>query len=162
VYGPGDLHLVGFFQSVLKRQFRPIGRETVWLHPIYIDDMTEAFLRCGASRAAIGECFHLAGREPVSLEGLARAIAEAAGTTPARGRIPMPAARVLAAAGDALPARLRHAAPLTRSRLDFLTHSRVYSVAKAERVLDFVALTDLDVGIKNSVAWYREYGYLPT
>jgi nucleoside-diphosphate-sugar epimerase len=74
----------------------------------------------------------------------------------------MPAARVLAAAGDALPARLRHAAPLTRSRLDFLTHSRVYSVAKAERVLDFVPLTDLDVGIKNSVAWYREYGYLPT
>jgi nucleoside-diphosphate-sugar epimerase len=162
VYGPGDLHLVGFFRSVLKRQFRPIGRETVWLHPIYIDDMTEAFLRCAVCPTAIGECFHLAGPDPVSLEELAAAIAEAAGTTPARGRIPLPAARALAAVGDALPVRLRRSAPLTRSRLDFLTHSRVYSVAKAQRVLDFVPLTDLDVGIKNSVAWYREYGYLPT
>jgi nucleoside-diphosphate-sugar epimerase len=162
VYGPGDLHLVGFFRSVLKRQFRPIGRELVWLHPIYIDDMTEAFLRCGVCPAAVGECFHLAGPEPVSLDGLAATIAQAAGTTPAAGRIPLPAARALAAVGDALPARLRRSAPLTRSRLDFLTHSRVYCVSKAERILDFVAPTDLQAGVARSVAWYREYGYLPT
>jgi nucleoside-diphosphate-sugar epimerase len=98
----------------------------------------------------------------VSLEELATAIAEAAGTTPATGRIPFPAARVLAAMGDALPARLKGAAPLTKSRLDFLTHSRVYSVAKAERLLDFVAPTELEIGVKNSVAWYREHGYLPS
>jgi nucleoside-diphosphate-sugar epimerase len=161
VYGPGDLHLVGFFRSVLKRQFRPIGRETVWLHPIYIDDMTEAFLRCGACPTAVGECFHLAGPDPVSLEGLAAAIAEAAGTTPATGRIPMPAARALAVVGDALPVKLRRSAPLTTSRLEFLTHSRVYCVAKAERALGFVAPTDLQAGVARSVAWYREYGYLP-
>ncbi len=161
VYGPGDLHLVTFFRSVLRRQFRPIGRQTVWLHPIYIDDMTEAFLRCGVCPAAVGECFHIAGPEPVSLERLATAIAEAGGTTPPAGRIPLPAARALAAVGDALPARLRRSAPLTRSRLDFLTHSRVYCVAKAERFLDFVAPTDLAAGIAHSIAWYREYGYLP-
>jgi nucleoside-diphosphate-sugar epimerase len=161
VYGPGDLHLVGFFRSVLKRQFRPIGRDPVWLHPIYIDDMTEAFLCCAACTAAVGEAFHLAGPDPVSLEGLAVAIAEAAGTTPAAGRIPLPAARALAAVGDALPARLRRCAPLTRSRLEFLTHSRVYCVAKAERILQFVAPTDLQSGVARSVAWYRQHGYLP-
>ena len=26
VYGPGDLHLLAFFRSVLRRRFRPIGR----------------------------------------------------------------------------------------------------------------------------------------
>jgi nucleoside-diphosphate-sugar epimerase len=161
VYGPGDLHLVTFFRTVLRRRFRPIGRQTIWLHPIYIDDMTEALLRCGVCSAAVGERFHIAGPEPVSLEGLAAVIAEAGGTTLPPGRIPLPAARSLAAVGDALPARLRRSAPLTKSRLDFLTHSRVYCVAKAERLLHFVARTDLATGIAHSIAWYREQGYLP-
>jgi nucleoside-diphosphate-sugar epimerase len=62
---------------------------------------------------------------------------------------------------DGLPAGLRASAPLTRSRLDFLTHSRIYDVRKAERMLGFAAATDLDTGTARSLAWYREEGYLP-
>jgi nucleoside-diphosphate-sugar epimerase len=160
VYGPGDLHLLGFFRSVLNRQFRPIGGRPVWLHPIYIDDMTEAFVRCAVHPRAVGECFNLAGPEPVPLDRLAAAIADAAGTKPAVGRIPLAVARAAAAVGDALPPRLRSRAPLTRSRLDFLTHSRLYSVAKAEASVGFDPATDLTTGIKHSIAWYREHGYL--
>lgn len=161
VYGPGDLHLLGFFRSVLRRRFRPIGRRPVWLHPIYIDDMTEALVRCGQRAAAIGECFHIAGREPVRLAGLAEAIARAGGTRLPPGHIPLPAARALAAVGDRLPPKLKPSAPLTRSRLDFLTHSRVYDVAKAQSLLDFAAETDLSTGTARSMAWYRDQGYLP-
>jgi nucleoside-diphosphate-sugar epimerase len=160
VYGPGDLHLLPFFRAVLRRRFRPIGRRTVWLHPIYIDDMTEAFLRCGERVEAIGECFHLAGREPVPLATLADAIAHAGGTRLPRGDIPLAAAQAVAAIGDRLPSNLRRAAPLTRSRLDFLTHSRIYDVTKAERLLGFAATTDLTIGAAQSMAWYREQGYL--
>jgi nucleoside-diphosphate-sugar epimerase len=145
---------------VLKRQFRPIGRETVWLHPIYIDDMTEAFLRCADHPAAAGECFHVAGREPVTLSDLAGTIARAAGTTGPTGYIPLPAARAVAAVGDLLPAGLKQFAPLTSTRLAFLTNSRVYSTAKAQRVLGFVAATDLAIGIGRTLAWYRQQGHL--
>jgi nucleoside-diphosphate-sugar epimerase len=162
VYGPGDLHLLPFFRAVLRRQFRPIGRRTVWLHPIYIDDMTEALVRCGRREEAIGECFHLAGREPAPLVGLAAAIARAGGTRLPPGHIPLPAAHAVAALGDRLPASLKGSAPLTRNRLDFLTHSRIYDVTKALRLLDFgEATTDLPTGAARSLAWYREEGYLP-
>jgi dihydroflavonol-4-reductase len=161
VYGPGDLHLLKFFRSVIRRQFRPIGRRIVWLHPIYIDDLIGALIRCGVRSEAVGECFHIAGREPLPLERLAAAIAQAGGTTLPPGRIPLPAARALAVIGDHLPADLRRAAPLTRSRLEFLTHSRVYDVSKAQRLLDFVASTDLPTGIARSMAWYRQQGHLP-
>lgn len=160
VYGPGDLHLLAFFRAILGRRFRPIGRRPVWLHPIYIDDMTEALVRCGERRAAVGECFHIAGREPVSLAGLAAAIASAGGTRLPSGRIPLPAAQAVAVVGDRLPSRLRRSAPLTSSRLEFLTHSRVYDVAKAQRLLDFEAATDLATGTARSMAWYRGHGYL--
>jgi nucleoside-diphosphate-sugar epimerase len=161
VYGPGDLHLLGFFRAIFRRQFRPIGHRPVWLHPIFIDDMTEALVRCGQDRAAIGECFHIAGPEPVSLAELAAVIARAGGTSLPRGTIPFPAARALAVIGDRLPPKLKRSAPLTRSRLDFLTHSRVYDVAKARRLLDFTAATDLPTGVARSVAWYRQHGHLP-
>ena len=52
VYGPGDLHLLGFFRSILRRRFRRIGRRDVWLHPIYIDDLTEGLILCGRHPAA--------------------------------------------------------------------------------------------------------------
>lgn len=162
VYGPGDLHLLGFFRSVLRRQFRPIGRHQVWLHPIYIDDMTEALVRCGSNPAAIRECFHIAGQEAVSLEGLASTIARAGGTNLPSGHIPMAAARAVAMVGDWLPPNLRRSVPLTSNRLDFLTHSRVYSVAKAKRLLDFAASTDLATGIARTLDWYRQHQYLPT
>jgi nucleoside-diphosphate-sugar epimerase len=161
VYGPGDLHLLPLFRSVLQRRFRPIGRDKVWLHPIYIDDMTEALVRCGEHHAAVGECFHLAGPEPVPIAELAGAIARAAGRRPPGGHIPIAAARAAAAFGDRLPARFKPSAPLTRDRLEFLTHSRVYDVSKAQRVLAFTAPTDLGTGTRRSMIWYREEGYLP-
>jgi nucleoside-diphosphate-sugar epimerase len=160
VYGPGDLHLLPFFRAVLRRRFRPIGRRPVWLHPIYIDDMTDALLRCGHHAGAVGECFNLAGRGPVSLAELADAIARAGGTRLPWGHIPLTAATAVAAIGDRLPSHLQSAAPLTRSRLDFLTHSRVYDVSKAQRVLGFAATTDLQAGAARSMAWYRDEGYL--
>lgn len=160
VYGPGDLHLLGFFRSILRHQFRPIGWRPVWLHPIYIDDMTEALVRCGQHPAAVGECFHIAGPETVALAGLAATIARAGGTSLPPGHIPLAAARTMAMVGDWLPVNLKRSAPLTRSRLEFLTHSRVYSVAKAKRLLDFAASTDLATGIARTMEWYRQKRYL--
>ncbi|HEX4863451.1 MAG TPA: NAD-dependent epimerase/dehydratase family protein [Acidimicrobiales bacterium] len=155
VYGPGDWHLAKFFGTVLRRRFRPIGRQNVFLHPVYIDDMTEAFVRCGSAPQAAGECFHIAGPEPVSLRRLAEAIAHEGGVAPPSGHIPLSVALVAAACGDALPARIRHLAPLTRSRLDFLTHSRVYDVSKARELLGFEAATDLERGVRQTLRWYR-------
>ncbi len=161
VYGPGDLHLLGFFRSIERGLFRPIGREPTWVHPIYISDMAEALALCGRDPRAVGEIFHIAGREPATLETLAATIAASLGVASPRGYIPFAAASALAFAGDLLPASLRPSAPLTRSRLDFLTHSRRYVVAKAQRLLDYAAVTELPDGIARTTAWYRQEGYLP-
>jgi nucleoside-diphosphate-sugar epimerase len=162
VYGPGDLHLLPFFHSVLRRRFRPIGGAPVRLHPIYIDDLIDALILCGRHPSAVGECFHLAGRAPLSLAELAHTIAQAGGTRMPTGYIPISAARAVALVGDRLPGALRRSAPLTTSRLDFLTHSRVYDTSKAARVLGFTATTDIAPGVGQTVAWYCREGYLPT
>jgi nucleoside-diphosphate-sugar epimerase len=162
VYGPRDLHLLPFFDSVLRRRFRPIGSPPVLLHPIYVDDLIDALALCGCHPSAEGECFHLADRTPVSLAELARTIARAGGTRLPAGYIPMPAARAVALVGDRLPVALRRSAPLTTSRLDFLTHSRVYDTSKAARLIGFTAATDIATGVARTIAWYWRERYLPT
>jgi nucleoside-diphosphate-sugar epimerase len=97
----------------------------------------------------------------VTIQCLAETIARALGVQPTQGTIPLPAARIVATVGDLLPAKLKPMAPLTGSRLDFLTHSRVYDVSKAGRLLGFKADTELQAGIERSVAWYWQEGLLP-
>lgn len=160
VYGPGDLHLLGFFRTVQRGMFRPIGRAPVWLHPIYIDDMTAATIRAAEAPLALGEAFNIAGREPATLLQLSQEIAKALGVPMPRGWIPMPVAQAAARVGDAFPAPVRRRAPLTTSRLDFLTHSRMYTVTKAQRLLDFTAETPLSEGVARAAAWYRAEGLL--
>jgi nucleoside-diphosphate-sugar epimerase len=46
VYGPGDLHLLGFFVSIKKGLFRVIAGGKALLHPVYIDDLIAALLLC--------------------------------------------------------------------------------------------------------------------
>jgi nucleoside-diphosphate-sugar epimerase len=161
VYGPGDFHLLGFFRAVLRGRFRPIGRADVYFHPVYADDLTEALVRCGNWPLAVGECFNIAGREPVTLAELAETIARAAGASPPHGTIPLSLARAAASLGDLLPGRVRRFAPLTASRVEFLTNSRIYDVTKARLLLDFTAPTDLETGIRQTLAWYHEHGHLP-
>jgi nucleoside-diphosphate-sugar epimerase len=161
VYGPGDRHMLGFFRAIQRGLFRPPGRRPVWLSVIYVDDMVEALLLCAKHPRAVGECFHIASPTPVTMASLSATIAMAMGKRPPAGTIPLAVARAAAAFGDFLPAKLKPLAPLTGTRLDFLTHSRVYNVSKAERLLGFVAETDLSVGISRAVDWYRQGGYLP-
>jgi dihydroflavonol-4-reductase len=97
----------------------------------------------------------------VAIRELASVIARAEGTRLPSGHIPFLAARAVAGFGDRLPPALKQHVPLTRSRLEFLTHNRVYDVSKASRLLDFAAATDLSTGIAQTVAWYRRRGYLP-
>lgn len=160
VYGPGDLHLLGFFQAIQRGWFRPIGRRPAWLHPIYIDDLTDAFVVCGNHPAAVGQCFHIAGRQPVSIVALAEAIAMAVGVAPASGFIPLPLAGMAATVADRLPKKLQPRMPLSGSRVDFLTHSRVYDISHAEELLGFCPRVDLVEGIARAAAWYCREGYL--
>lgn len=162
VYGPGDLHLLNLFRAVQRQLFRPIGRRPVWLHPIYVDDLTAAWIRCVEVPQAVGECFHIAGAQPVTTRELGQVIAQALGVPSHRESIPLPVMMLLMLAGEHLLRRMKLPVPLTGSALNMLTQSRTYKIDRARQILDFFPSTDLTTGITRTVYWYRKYGYLPS
>jgi nucleoside-diphosphate-sugar epimerase len=160
VYGPGDLHLLGLFATIRQGLFRVIADGKALLHPIYIDDMTAAFLLCAERPEAPGRSYNIAGEEPVAIRELASTIAHTLGKELPRGSIPLWLANLAADIFAIVPGFQAERAPLTRSRVKFLTNSRVYDCSRAKTELGFQPKVGLDEGIKQTAAWYFEHHYL--
>jgi nucleoside-diphosphate-sugar epimerase len=172
VYGPGDLHLLGFFAAIHKGLFRVIDGGEAQLHPIYIDDMTAALLLCASSlpqpcgRDKLGHGnsgaspYNIAGEQPVTIRELATAIAHALGKELPCSSIPLWMANLAADIFARIPGIRGEHAPLTRSRVKFLTNSRVYDCSRAKIELGFCSKVGLEEGMRRTAAWYFEHGYL--
>ncbi len=160
VYGPGDLHLLGFFSSIKKGRPCLIAGGHALIHPVYIDDMTDAFLLSAERQAAIGRSYNIAGDAPVSFKVLSTAIAHALGRELPKGDIPLPLANLASDIFSLIPGFQGENAPLTRSRVKFLTNSRMYSIERAQKELGYVPKIGLDDGMKETAAWYQKHGYL--
>ena len=160
VYGPGDLHLHGLFSSIKKGVFRVIDGGKALLHPLYIDDMTKAFLLCAGRPEAIGKSYNIAGAHPVTIRELSTAIAHSMDRELPKGSIPFWLANLASDIFSVIPGIKRENAPLTRSRVQFLTHSRVYDISRAKTELDFDPRIGLEAGMNNTTEWYHKHGYL--
>ena len=160
VYGPGDLHLVGFFSSIKKGLFRVIDGGKAMLHPIYIDDMTNAFLLCAERPEAIGQSYNLAGARAVTMRTLATAIARSMGKELPKGSIPLWLANLASDIFSLMPGFKGENAPLTRSRVKFLTNSRVYDIRRAKQDLGFAPVVELEEGMRKTAEWYQKHEYL--
>ena len=76
------------------------------------------------------------------------------------GSIPLGFANLASDVFSIIPGIKGENAPLTRSRVQFLTHSRVYDISKAKSELGFVPNVELETGMKNTAEWYHKHGYL--
>lgn len=160
VYGPGDLHLLGFFSSIKKGLFRVIDDGKALLHPVYIDDMAEAFLLCAQCPQAVGRCYNIAGERSVTIKELATAIAHSMGKKLPPGSFPLWFANLASDIFAFIPGMQGENAPLTRSRVKFLTCSRVYDISRAKDELGYVPKVDMETGMRITAAWYYKHQYL--
>jgi nucleoside-diphosphate-sugar epimerase len=160
VYGPGDLHLLGFFRAIEKGLFRVIDGGKALLHPVYIDDMVAAMLLCAEASQAIDRVYSIAGDHPVTIRELATAIAHALGRKLPAESIPLWLANLASDIFALMPSMRGEHAPLTRSRVKFLTNSRVYDISRARSELGYMPAVDLEEGMQRTAAWYHKHHYL--
>src|SRR6266516_3714335 len=160
VYGPGDLHLLGFFISIKKGLFRVIDGGKALLHPVYIDDLVAALLLCAERPQDVGRSYNIAGERPVTVRELATTIAHALDRELSAGSIPLWLANLASDIFAIMPGMKGEHAPLTRSRVGFLTNSRIYDISRAKAELGYAPKVGLEDGMKLTAAWYYKHRYL--
>jgi nucleoside-diphosphate-sugar epimerase len=162
VYGPGDMRMLKLFRQIARGRFVMIGSGETLAHLGYIDDQVESFLLSAtAPRAAVHlEAFNIASGAPLTLNELARLIAEATGTRLPRVKVPLPPVLAAARICETLWAPTPYRPPLSRRRVGFFTHDRAFDLSKAQDRLGYVSRWDHPAGIARTVDWYRDQGLL--
>jgi nucleoside-diphosphate-sugar epimerase len=122
--------------------------------------MVTAMLLCAEQSQAIGRAYNIAGDHPVTIRQLATAIAHALERKFPAGSIPLWLANLASDIFAITPGMRGEHAPLTRSRVKFLTHSRVYDISRARSELGYRPEVGLEEGMKRTAAWYHKHHYI--
>ena len=160
IYGPGDRRLLKLFRGIARRRFVILGSGRIFYHLTHIDDLVAGFVLCGTVPQAAGRTYILAGPEVTTLDELTTLIAAEAGVPPPRLHLPVWPFWLAGAACEAACAPFGIEPPLYRRRVDFFTKSRSFDIARARRELGYDPKVGLREGIRRTLAWYRDAGWL--
>jgi nucleoside-diphosphate-sugar epimerase len=159
VYGPGDQHVLGLFRAIGRGHFFYINGGRYTCHPTYISDAIEGMLLClGLGRA--GEAYHITGPRPVTFREFGDTIANALGVRPPTLSLPKWSASLGATSFEVFGRLFALKPPLSRSAVAFFSENRRFSWEKAHNELGYSPHSDLDAGVRQAVAWYRERAWL--
>ena len=160
IYGPGDRRLLKLFRGIARRRFVVLGSGHIFYHLTHIDDLVEGFRLCGETPAAANRTYILAGGEVTTLNELMALIAAEAGVLPPALKLPAWPFWLAGAACEAVCVPLGLEPPIYRRRVDFFTKSRAFDISRARAELGFAPQISLRDGIRNTLAWYKERGWL--
>jgi dihydroflavonol-4-reductase len=160
IYGPGDRRLLKLFRGVARRRWVTLGAGDIYYHLTFIDDLVEGFHLCATHPAAANRTYILAGGEVTTLNALVALVAEGAGVPVPTLHLPAWPFRAAGAACEAVCAPLGIEPPIYRRRVDFFTKSRAFDITRARREIGFAPRVGLRDGIRRTLDWYREHGWL--
>ncbi len=160
IYGPGETRLLKLFRAIARGRYAIVGTGRTFYHPVFIDDLVQGFLLALDHPRAAGEAFIIAGPRYVSQRELADTVAHHTGGRVWPFRIPATPLIVAGSLCEALCVPLGIEPPLHRRRTEFWVKSRAFSTDKARRVLGYAPQVDWDEGVRQTVAAYREAGWL--
>lgn len=158
--GPGDVRMLKLFRMINKGKFMMIGKGNAFFQPAYIDDVVDGFFLCLGKKEAIGEVFIIGGEEYVPLRELVQLIATELNVSLSKYRVPLTPVLILASICEKVCVPLGIEPPLHRRRVSFFQNNRAFSVEKAKRVLGYEPKVSLKEGIKRTIEWYKEKGWL--
>lgn len=162
VYGPRDRDILTFFQAVKRRVCPVVGRGDVpALSLVHVRDLVRGMVDAAEHDATAGETYFIGSEEVYAWNDVKEATTEALGTWALT--IPVPGALVEAvgALAEGWGALTGTYPPLNREKAREIRRAcTMCAVDKAKREFGYRQKVDLDEGVKETVAWYEEQGWL--
>jgi dihydroflavonol-4-reductase len=158
--GPGDKRMLKLFKMIKKGRFVMVGSGDALFQPAYIDDVVKGFLLALDKDEAIGEPFIIGSEEYLPLRELVALIAQELDAPPPKYHIPLGPVLSLAAVSERVFVPLGLEPPLHRRRVSFFQNNRAFKIDKAKRLLGYQPEVSLREGIRRTIQWYGENGWL--
>lgn len=161
-YGPGDETgmVTRLLVSLARGRFLPVGDGRNHVDLAFVDDVVGGMVLAW-ERGGIGRVYILSGPRPIRMEEVLTVACSALGKPgPARFHVPAGLARLIAGCAERIWGALRRQPPVTRDALTTLTADRGFSHARARAELGYLPRVELEEGMKRTVAWLQEMGWV--
>lgn len=161
IYGPGDPERwVMLFRQTKPGRFLMFGDGNVTYHPLYIDNLVDAFEMAADSPNSKGQTYLIADKEYYTLNDLVKIVGEVQGLDINVIHLPFWPLRLVAAIVEDISRALNIDPPIFRRRVDWFRQNRAFDVSKAERELGYDSKINLREGLKRTAEWYKANGYI--
>jgi nucleoside-diphosphate-sugar epimerase len=161
IYGPGDPErFLMIYRRVARGSFPMFGDGKTLYHPLYIDNLVDAFVLAMADGAGDGEAYLIADEEYLGIEELVRRVGRSLGV---EVKVPHYPVWPVVAAGHVVEKACRPfgiTPPIFPRRVDWYRQNRAFRIDKAKRDLGYAPRVGIDEGLRRTAEWYRAEGYL--
>ncbi len=161
VYGPGDRETLLIFRMIQRGCLFTPGRFTRRFSLIHVDDLADALILAGELSIASGEVFFISREEIYTWDEVGRTIAQELAKTYRRIAFPPLIAKMAGFAGDLWAGITKRPSTVSSQKVRELLHPCwLCNTTKARKLLGFSPQINLQDGMRSTVEWYRNHGWL--
>lgn len=161
VYGPRDVDFLAYFR-ILKKHLRPLlGFRERRLSICHVRDVIAGTILAGESERSAGQIYFLSGDRDYTWDELSATMAEALGVRALKVHVPVFALHLLAIFAEMFARLFRDAPTLDRRKAREMSQQCwTCDWGRAREELGYEPQVSLAAGMRETVAWYREVGWL--
>lgn len=160
VYGPGDRRDILKLARLAKKSMIPKIGNTSKLTPlIHFEDAVQGLL-LAMEKGRIGEIYLITNAQSEPFDNIIKIIQGTLGVSSITIPVPEWAALTAASLTEYLWNIFRKTPPVTRKNIESTLADRVFSIEKAKRELGFEPHMDYEKGLKETILWYMENGWI--
>jgi len=160
VYGPGDRRdLLKLVRLAKKGLFPKLGRKPKLTPLIHAEDAVGGIL-AALEKGKPGEIYLITNKQSEPFDKIRRIILEALGVHRFPLVVPEWAALSLATIVEKTFFLAGKTPPFSRKNIESTLADRVFSIEKAQKELGFHPMIDPEIGLRETVKWYQEKGWV--
>ena len=157
IYGPGDPERFQMiFRRVARGRFPMFCSGKTLYHPVYIDNLVDAFVLAMDLNKGNGEAYLIADEEYVSIKDLVQRIGRALDVDVKIKHYPIWPVIIAGHVCEKVCTPLRITPPIFPRRVDWYRQNRAFNINKAKRDLGYDPKVGLDEGLRRTGEWYRQ------
>jgi len=160
IYGPGDPErFYMIFKRVLKGSFPMFGSGKTLYHPVYIDNLVDAFILSMDLNKGNGETYIIADEEYFTIKELVLRVAKVLNVNVKINHYPLRPLIILGYIVEKVCKPFGIAPPIFPRRVDWYRQVRAFEITKAKKELGYRPAIGIDEGLRRTAVWYRDKGY---
>ncbi|MGI9316425.1 MAG: NAD-dependent epimerase/dehydratase family protein [bacterium] len=161
IYGPGDpAHFGMIFRQANKGYFPMFGDGATLYHPLYIDNLVQAFVNVIPDQVGNGRTYLIADEEYLSIKTLVLLVADVLQKQIRLIPLPFAPVRLLSQVVEVVCKLIRVSPPIFPRRVDWYRQNRAFDFSRAKKEIGYSLEVGIREGLERTAEWYIANGYL--